>query len=123
MLLDPADAKLFFRIQLPLLAFVNRKLALGEELLTNESRIKVRDTLFSRRDLIELFATENPFHLSSEEIDIVRSWRHAVLGEFYVLRQLKSHAIFLSIEKPGAAYAVVALTQPFEELITGGLPR
>jgi hypothetical protein len=124
MLLDPADAKQFFKIQLTLLAFANQQLGgIVEDVFTNESRLKVREALYNGRlDLIELFAAENPYHLPNEEIDIIRSWRHAVPGEFFVMRQMKKYAVFLSIEKPGIAYAVVALTQPFEELIPAGFP-
>lgn len=49
MLLDPTDAKVFFKIQLALLDFANQQLGVvAGELLDNEARIEVRDALFKR---------------------------------------------------------------------------
>ena len=73
-------------------------------------------------DLIESFVDENPAHLSDDELDIVRSWRHLVDGKFYVFRELKKYTVFLSTTSPAIAYGVLALSQPFEELIGPYLP-
>ena len=51
-------------------------------------------------DLIESFVDENPAHLSDDELDIVRSWRHLVHGKFYVFRELKKYTVFLSTDQP-----------------------
>src|SRR6185312_9411838 len=85
-------------------------------------RLKVRDGLSANPDLIESFAAENPARLSDDELDIVRSWRHLVTGRFYVFRELKKYTVFLSTTSPAIAYGVLALSQPFEELIGPYLP-
>jgi hypothetical protein len=73
-------------------------------------------------ELIETFVGENPADLPKEELDIVRSWRHLVHGQFYVFRELKKYTVFLTATDPAIAYGVLALSQPFEELIGSYLP-
>jgi hypothetical protein len=65
---------------------------------------------------------KTPAHLSDDELDIVRSWRHLVAGRFYVFRELKKYTVFLSTDKQPVAYGVLALSQPFEDLIGPHLP-
>ena len=43
-------------------------------------------------------------------------------GKFYVFRELKKYTVFLSTTSPAIAYGVLALSQPFEELIGPYLP-
>ncbi len=126
MLIEPQDVELFFRLHRTLMFFVNQrlkvipdKLATPEEFaaLSPEVRLKVRDALSANVDLIQSFVDENPAHLSEDELDIVRSWRHLVTGKFYVFRELKKYTVFLSTTDPAIAYGVLALSQPFEELI------
>ncbi len=106
------------------LKVIPNKIATPEEFaaLSPEVRIKVRDALNDNLDLIESFTAENPAHLSDDELDIVRSWRHVVTGKFYVFRELKKYTVFLSTTSPTIAYGVLPLSQPFEEVIGPNLP-
>jgi hypothetical protein len=131
MLLPPLDLELFFKLHRALMFFVNHRLkvipdkaASPEEFaaLSPEVRLKVRDALNANLDLIEFFAAENPANLSDDELDIVRSWRHLVHGKFYVFRELAKYTVFLSTNSPAIAYGVLALSQPFEDLIGPYLP-
>ena len=131
MLLEPHEVDLFFRLHRTLMFFVNQRLTvIPNKVATPEDfaalspgvRLKVRDALTANLDLIESFAAENPASLSDDELDIVRSWRHLVAGKFYVLRELKKYTVFLSTEKQPVAYGVLALSQPFEDLIGPYLP-
>lgn len=131
MLLPPHELDLFFRLHRALLFFVNQRLqvipnkvASPEEFaaLSPDVRFKVRDALTANLDLIESFVGENPARLSDGELDIVRSWRHLAAGRFYVFRELKKYTVFLSTETKPVAYGVLALSQPFEELIGPHLP-
>ena len=130
-LLDPHDLELFFKLHRALMFFVNQRLKVipnkvasseGFAALSPDVRLKVRDALNANLDLIESFADENPAHLSDDELDIVRSWRHLVTGRFYVFRELKKHTVFLTTTDPAVAYGVLALSQPFEDLIGPHLP-
>jgi len=131
MLLTPHDVELFFKLLRALMFFVNQRLkvipddvASPDEFssLSPEIRLKVRDTFLGHIDLLQAFVDENPAHLTNDELDIVRSWRHLVHGKFYVFRQLKKYMVFLSMTDPAIAYGVLALWQPFEELTGPYLP-
>jgi hypothetical protein len=131
MLLEPQDVELFYKLQHSLMFFVNQRLKVVPDNIASphafpglspEVRLKVRDALSSDLELIESFTNENPAHLSDDELDIVRSWRHLVHGSFYVFRELKNYTVFLSTTTPVLAYGVLALSQPFEELIGPYLP-
>jgi hypothetical protein len=131
MLLPSHDLQLLFKLHRALMFFVNQclkvisnKVASPEEIaaLSPEVRVKVRDALNTNLDLIESFAAENPAHLSDDELDIVRSWRHLVAGKFYVFREMAKYNVFLSTTSPAIAYGVLAMSQPFEDLIGPYLP-
>ena len=131
MLLEPQDVELFFKLHRSLMFFVNQRLKVVPDdiasadafaALSPQVRLKVRDALSANLDLIQSFVDENPAHLSDDELDIVRSWRHLVTGRFYVFRELKKYTVFLSTTSPAIAYGVLALSQPFEELIGPYLP-
>ncbi len=131
MLLEPQDVELFFKLHRTLMFIVNQRLrvipnkvATPEEFaaLSPEVRLKVRDALVANVDLIESFVSENPARLSDDDLAIVRSWRHLVPGKFYVFRDLKKYTVFLSTDKQPVAYGVLALSQPFEDLIGPYLP-
>src|SRR5581483_6850341 len=51
------------------------------------------------------------------------SWQHFIHGKFYVFRELKKYTVFLTADKkPTIAYGVLALSQPFDELVGPYLP-
>jgi hypothetical protein len=131
MLLEPQDAQLFFKLHRTLMFFVNQRLNVVPDrvsspddfaALSPEVQLKVRDAFLNHTDLIQSFVDENPAHLSEDELDIVRSWRHFVHGKFYVFRELAKYTVFLSTTDPAIAYGILALSQPFEELIGPYLP-
>ena len=130
MLLSPDEANLFFKLHRSLMCFVNKRLQVVPEIdtpdqfsaLPPETRLKVRDAFVGKPDLIESFVDGNPDLLSEDELDIVRLWRHFVTGRFYVFRELKKYTVFLSTTSPAIAYGVLALSQPFEDMIGPCLP-
>src|SRR5215472_507472 len=131
MLLSPQDVELCFKLHRSLMFFVNQRLrvlpddvASPEEFssLPPEVRLKVRDAFLKHTDLIQQFVEENPAHLTGDELDIVRSWRHLVAGKLYIFRELKKYTVFLSTDPQPVAYGVLALLQPFEELVGPYLP-
>ena len=74
-------------------------------------------------ELIDAFVSENPFNLPEDELEIVRSWKDLVAGEFYVYRCLKNYTIFLTTSEPVVAYGVLSLMDSFEDLIGPRLPH
>jgi Domain of unknown function (DUF6398) len=131
MLLETQDVELFFKLHRTLMVFVNGQLeVIPDNLVAPEDfanlpaelRLKIRDALNTRLDLIQSFVEKNPAHLPEAELDIVRSWQHLVTGQFFVFREMKKYTVFLSTTTPAVAYGVVALSQPLEELIGPHLP-
>ena len=126
MLIDPQGGRQFFRLHWTLLVFVNQRLkVVPVELSTPKEiaalpagpRSQIRDALYANLHLIEAFVAENPAHLPEDELAIVRSWRHLVMGEFVIFRELKKYTVFLSKTDPVIAYGVLELSQTLEEII------
>ena len=90
--------------------------------LPPDIRVKVREALFARRELIDQFVQENPAQLTAEELAVVAGWKHALTGNFYVFRFLRQYTVFLSAQAPPKAYGVLALSCPLEELVGPDLP-
>jgi hypothetical protein len=126
------DGKLFYDLYAALLSFVNGKLKVipeqfsdskGYTVLPPGKRLAVRDALYAHRELLDEFVRENPAKLSLDELEIIGTWKHAVIGQFFIFRYLSKYAIFLSTDSPKKAYGVLALADPFEELVGPYLPR
>ncbi|MGA2229282.1 MAG: hypothetical protein ABSH41_33035 [Syntrophobacteraceae bacterium] len=64
---------------------------------------------------------ENPFQLSSEEMDVVGSWKHRVKGRFILINHLKSHSILLH-DSEKIAYGVLGLHDELETVVGPDLP-
>jgi len=120
------DVELFFRLHRSLMFFVNQQLNVIDEkvstpdaysVLPPTNRIGVHKALLEHMDLIDAFASENPFGFDETDLEIVRSWRNLVAGTFYAYRQLQQYMVFLSSTEPVIAYGVVALFDPFEVVI------
>jgi hypothetical protein len=130
--LSPTECRLFYKLHPALMCYANRRLKTlpdqpGDPVefyaLEAEKRVKVRDALHAQPELIDQFIAENPFGFGSEESEVVRSWKHAVVGSFYIFRHLKHYTVFLSSEKVPKAFGVLALADPFGDLIGPHLPR
>jgi hypothetical protein len=130
MLLTRPEAELFFKLHRALMFFVNQQLHVLPEIKTideyscqpPEARFKVHQAFLDELDLIEKFIDENPFGFSEEELKIVQSWHNLVAGKFFIFRDLKKYTVFLSSEVQPIAYGVLALTEPFEDLVGPYLP-
>ena len=131
--LTPDEVKLFYDLYAALLCFVNRRLDVSPVQFSNaaeytttwpEARVAVRDALFEHRELIDEFVAENLAQLKADELKIVATWKHAIVGKFYVIRYLKKHTVFLtSGGSPNRAFGVLGLGDPLEEVIGSFLPR
>lgn len=127
--LAPDEVQLFFKLHWSLMIYVNDQLGIVPDIsspamfsaLSPEMRVQVRDALVKQPKLIDRFVDENLFGLTDEERSIVQSWQHFVAGRFFIFRHLKHYTIFLD-EQQEAAYGVLALSDPFEELIGASLP-
>jgi len=130
MLLPPDDAVLYFKLHRSLMFHVNQRLGLVSDVVSPDDisrlpldiRSELRNALAEETGLIESYVEQNPSELPEEQVEIVSSWRHHVTGRFFVFRQLKKYMIFLSSDDPAVAYGVLALTEPFEDVVPSPLP-
>lgn len=130
MLLSRDEGEHFLRVNRSLMCFVNERLQIFPEIhtpdevsaLPTETRLEVREAYLEHPELLESFVNDNPYKLSDDELETVRSWRHQVRGKFLIFRYLKKHAIFLSTDDSPVAYGVTGLTDPIEELVGPHLP-
>ena len=132
MKLSTTECRLFYKLHPALMCYVNYRLKTlpdqpgdpGEfYALEAEERVKVRDALHAQPGLIDEFVAGNPFGFGRDEMEVVRSWKHALVGSFYIFRRLKHYTVFLSSEGAPKAYGVLALADPFEDLIGRYLPK
>ena len=123
------DAKRFFNLYFSLLFYVNEKLHIVEAREPMDigrsdvyKLVSLRNHMYDQPELIDEFVEANPFGFSDRDIRIVESWKHFVRGTFYVLKQLKDYAVFLSSEKPPKVYGVLALASTFDETLPCPMP-
>jgi len=131
MRLSREDGLLFYRLYPALMFYANQKLKVVDKMsvefeeylaVPGELRLKVRDALHAHRKLIDEFVKENPANLAPDELAVVSSWKNAVVGTFYIFRYLKHCTVFLDDTSPPKAYGVLAVANPFQELLGPHLP-
>jgi hypothetical protein len=130
MLLSRSDADLVFKLFQGLLCFVNQRHGLVPDAETPEKfvdlpledQFEVREAWRDDPHVLEAFIDANPFGFAPSELEILGTWRRCIAGQFAVVRHLQKYTVFLHEEKPAAAYGVVALRTPFEDLIPQRLP-
>lgn len=83
--------------------------------LPPERRVLTRDALYEHPECFDAFLEETDLSHIPDAEAIVTGWRdHRIAGDFYVLRHLKRHTIFLSSEDPPRAFGVLGLADPLE---------
>jgi hypothetical protein len=126
MQLSREDAALFFKLMPALQTFANQHLKIIKDVnsvaqyqhISNDKRVKLRNTFYKTPDLFDAFVQENPFGFPADELAIVSSWKNFVAGNFFIDRVLKKYAIFIGNNK---VYGVLALAEPLQ-VVLGGMP-
>jgi hypothetical protein len=122
--LTPDEVKVFYDTLNPLILHANKRYALMSGLDTVEDMFKhslvdfapLCDRLFSSPEVLEEFMAKNPAGLDERHLNLAGSWRHAVHGEFIIMRHLKTHTLFILPGKTSAVYGVLGLTTPLEQM-------
>lgn len=125
--LSVEETDLFYKLHGALLAYANRHLKILPNAITGEQIrrepldriVKLRDALHAQPKLLERFVAENPEQFSDEELTIIASWRHAIHGDFYIMRHLKRYSVFMGGEKNPHLYGVLGLYDPLPVLLKG----
>ena len=122
--LSPDDVKLFYKLFPALLLFVNERhriegVTTDDQLMSlpAERRFAIREKLYQNNYLIDEFVHSNPRQFTSEELVIVQGWKSYLKGQFYLVKQLKKHPIFLEFDQEAKAYGVLAIADLFSELV------
>lgn len=131
MRLSTEDVVLFYKLYKGLLFYTNNKLGILPQKLDWKrfqevpypALVEVRDALHDNLELIDSFVEENPRKLSDDELEIVRSWKDRVKGQFLVMRHLKNYTVFMGSDGSPKAYGVLGLIDEFEEVIGPELPQ
>ena len=124
------ETERFYRIWFALLHYVNTQLHLvpsfpaapGEQDVSPEVTIQVRDALWAHDDLRKQFIADNPAQLPAADLALVASWQYRLAGSFYIFRSLQHYTIFLSGTTPAHAYGVLGLVSTIEETVPLPLP-
>ena len=114
----------FYKIWKSLLFFTNGKYHLisAWEIATMDTKLRledvniVRNRIWQDDDLLIQFINQNPANLSQEDLDIVRSWKYRLQGDFFIFKSLKKHAILIAQDKTRDVIAVKGLYSPFSEI-------
>ena len=127
MIISEEQARLFFRLWISLLDFVNKKAKINKNLygmcspkgLPRKPLSSIREHLWLNRILIDEFVELNPEKLSHNELDIIAGWKKAVFDSFVVLRHLKSGSIFLPTSQDDKAFIVRGIQSTWNEMLQG----
>lgn len=119
--LDLNDARLFYKLWIPLLDYVNHtyrvnvklgKMTGAEGLDIQEVRV-VADFLWNHPETIDRYLTFA--ELPSDHCKIIAGWKRFVSGEFILERHLKHGSVFISL-KDGQVYMVKGIYSSWEEI-------
>ncbi len=129
MQLAKVDVERFYNIWFALLHYVNQQRKLVGDFPAKWNNVSVspalavplRDALWKDDTLREAFIAENPSNLSVDDLALVKSWQHRVVGAFFIFRHLKKYSIFLT-EADERGYGVLGLISSFEEVVGPHMP-
>lgn len=123
MKLTEEEVQLYFDLMWSLLFFAKEQLELLPEITTAEElanssaeeKIPIREKLFEQREIIDAYVSQNPDKRTDDQLQIVQSWKNAVVSDFYIERMLKKYTVFISSEDD--VYGVYGLYDAFDEII------
>lgn len=122
MTLSEQDGKLFYKLWLPLLDYVNEKCKVNENIRDmanakslNPQEVKeIANVLWDNVSLIEQYLSERGKEMPEEHKQIILSWQRRIQGNFVMERHLKKGTIFIS--EDGKVYQVQGIISSWEEM-------
>ncbi|MBZ0285507.1 MAG: hypothetical protein K8L97_32555 [Anaerolineae bacterium] len=124
------EVERFYSIWFPLLYYVNQQRKLvpefpkvwGNSSVSPEAAMPLRDALWEDDRMRQGFIAENPANLSQDDLALVDSWKHRIVGDFFIFRYLKKFTVFVDDDSPAHGYGVLGLTSPIEAVVGPHLP-
>ena len=127
MVLNEQDRALFFKLYFDLLYCVNKKHKIVKKFcggrypksVSPNEAMKIRDKLFGNPVWINEYILAYGIEFTEEEKNILYSWRdHFVIGDFFVMRNLKKYTVFMSSKsgKEAKLYGVIGLNHPIADI-------
>ena len=125
MVLSPEDGRLFYKLFLPLLVYVDETYKMHKDLprmawngaLDMKEVKEIANRLWDDVSLLDNYVAEQR-DMSQEEKDILLSWKGRIRGKFVLLRHLQRGSVFISEEKE--VYQVLGIQSSWEELFPEG---
>jgi len=120
MVLSEDDGKLFYKLWLPLLAYVNYVKNINHSLTDMDAATAIRpreakevaDVLWDEPQLIDEYLSDHP-EIDGVEREILASWKRRVKDKFFVERHLKKGTILIS-GNTDEIYLVLGITSSWE---------
>ncbi|MGF7144126.1 hypothetical protein HNQ56_002557 [Anaerotaenia torta] len=123
MTLSREDGQLYYKLWLPLLDYVNKiyninskikRMADEESLNPNEVK-EIADKMWDDVSVIDGYLEKCSGALEDEHVDIIRSWKRRIRGQFVLERNLKKGSIFISMDNQ-RVYQVCGIISSWEEM-------
>lgn len=123
--LSPADSERFYRIWWPLLTYINDRTNLAPDFpkkpitgsVKPQDALAIRNALWDSRDYLQGFINDNPVDLDEDDLELAASWERRVAGRFIIMRHLKKHSIFLLQDSQPAAFGVLGIISPIDDIL------
>ncbi|MBO4365734.1 MAG: SEC-C domain-containing protein [Eggerthellaceae bacterium] len=125
MILNKQDCEQFFAIYDALTDFANGKWGVAPAVIDPRSGFvneanqrKVAAEVWRNTKIIEEFVQDNPYALSSEELQIARDWKYAFTDTFYAIQPAPRTMYFMNAD---AAFLVTGLSREVVSML-GSIP-
>lgn len=125
MVLKEEQAKLFYRLWIPLLDYVNRKYQLFPKLygmdtpegLPMEEVNHISSRLWDDTKIIDDYLASERYMGMEENAEILRQWMNPVRGKFIVDRHLQKGSVLISVENE-EVYIVKGIYSSWREMLS-----
>jgi len=125
MILTHTDTERFYQIWWSLLKYVNDRENLVVDFPENPNKsgispevaFKIRGALWASPEHLHGFVEANPAGLTEEDLALAASWHRRVSGDFIIMKHLKKHSVFLLDSDKPAAFGVLGLMSPIDEVL------
>ena len=127
MMLQTKEIKIFFKIWLELLAFVNDRYDLIKNFghpktavgLNLENVGKIKTKLWEDVGIIDEYI-DSAWDLPREEIHILKGWKNKIKGDFFIVRHLKKYSVFMN-DGEDRLYGVLGISCPISDMISSNV--